>query len=110
MKTISDDQVERLLEDISEIKSVINRNKPVLQQVFNPGRYRLLSFLVGLSYIGFSLLIFFLMRHYGSFVAIPATLRIIIYVGIAADCRFFGRFGAVSGECDGCLKRGGNLD
>jgi len=88
MKTVSNDQIERLLDDISEIKSVINRNKPVLQEVFNPGRYRLFFFLTGMSYIGFSLLIYFLMRHYGSFGAIPGTLRITIYVGIVADFGF----------------------
>jgi hypothetical protein len=42
----------------------------------------------GLSIIGFSLLIFFLMQHYGSFGAIPAALRYMIYAAIAADSVF----------------------
>ena len=88
MKNIDNDQIERLIEDISSIKAAINRNKPVLQQVFNPARFRLFTFLCALSYIGFSLLFFFLMQRYGSFGSIPATLRTIIYVAIVADFVF----------------------
>ena len=88
MKTINNDQIDRLLEDISSIKAVINRNKPILQQVFNSGRFRLFAFLCALSYIGFSMLIFFLMRYYGSFGSIPDTTRYIIYAAIAADFVF----------------------
>ncbi len=88
MKTIDNDQIERLLEDISSIKATINRNRPVLQQVLNPARFRWFMLLVALSVIGFSMLVYFLMQHYGSFGATPGTLRTILYIAIAADVVF----------------------
>lgn len=88
MKTIDNDQIERLLEDISSIKATINRNRPVLQQVLNPARFRWFMFLVAFSIIGFSMFIYFLMQHYGSFNAVPGTLRTVIYIAIAADVVF----------------------
>ncbi len=84
MKTLDNDQIDRLLEDISSIKQVINRNRPILEKVFHPERYRWFMLAASLSVIGFSLLIYFLMRHYGSFGAIPGALRYGIYIAIAA--------------------------
>lgn len=84
MKSIDNDQIERLLEDISSIKQVINRNRPILQLVFHPARFRWFTLATALSVIGFSLLIFFLMQQYGSFGAIPGPLRYGIYFAIAA--------------------------
>jgi hypothetical protein len=88
MENINNDQIERLLEDISSIKAVINRNRPVLKQVFLPGRFRWFMLLAGVSVIGFSMLFFFLMQYYGGFAAIPAAVRYIIYAGIVADLCF----------------------
>ena len=84
MKTLDNDQIDRLLEDIFSIKQVINRNRPILEKVFHPRRYRWFMLAASLSVIGFSLLIYFLMRHYGSFGAIPGALRYCIYIAIAA--------------------------
>ncbi len=83
MENLNNEQIEKLLEDISSIKTVINRNRPVLQQLFNLAPFRWFLLMVGLSTIGFSLLIFILMQHYGSFDSIPGTLRYIIYAAIA---------------------------
>ena len=88
MKSIDKDQIDRLLEDISSIKTVINRNRPILQQVFHPARFRWFMLVTALSVIGFSLLIFFLMQHYGSFGATPGALRYLIYAAIAAESVF----------------------
>jgi hypothetical protein len=66
MDTIENRQLEKLLEDISSIKSVINRNKPLLQQVLNPAHFRLFALLAAISIIGFALVIYFLMQQYGS--------------------------------------------
>lgn len=88
MTTIDNDQIERLIEDISSIKTVINRNRPVMQQVLNLARFHLLMLLTGLSIIAFSLLFFSLMQYYDSFNAIPLMLRYIIYGAIAADAVF----------------------
>jgi hypothetical protein len=84
METINGGQIEKLLEDISSIKSVINKNKPLLQQVLNPAYFRLFTLLAAISIIGFCLLIYFLMQHYGNFSSIPRTTRYIIFNTIPA--------------------------
>jgi len=83
MKTIDNEQVEKLLEDIASIKEVINRNKPIIQQVMNLTHFRLLSLLFGISVTFFSMLFYFLMHHYGDYSAIPINLKWIIYITIA---------------------------
>jgi hypothetical protein len=91
LDTIENRQLEKLLEDISSIKSVINRNKPLLQQVLNPAHFRLFALLAAISIIGFALVIYFLMQQYGSFSAIPRMIRYIIFSAMAADW-FFMQF------------------
>lgn len=88
MDTINGSQLEKLLEDISSMKSVINKNKPILQQVLNPAHFRLFTLLAAISVIGFALVIYFLMQQYGSFSSIPRTIRYIIFGAIAADLIF----------------------
>jgi hypothetical protein len=79
MNTVTKNNIDKLLEDISSIKTVINRNKPLLQQVLNPAQFRWLGLLAGISIIFFCLLIYFLVRHFGSFSDTPATVRFILY-------------------------------
>ena len=88
MDTIDGGQIEKLLEDISSIKSVINKNKPLLLQVLNPAHFRLFTLLAAISVIGFAMLIYFLMQHYGSFSDIPRTTRYIIFAAMAGDWVF----------------------
>ena len=88
MKTMDSDQIERLLEDITLIKTAVNRNKPLLRQVFSPARFRWFMLIAGLSVIGFSLLIYLLMGRYGGFGSIPAALKYPLYAAIAADLGF----------------------
>jgi MFS family permease len=83
MKTIDNEQVEKLLEDIASIKEVINRNKPIIQQVFNLTNFRLLALLSGISVIVFSLLFYFLIIHYGEYSAIPVKFKWSIYFAIS---------------------------
>lgn len=85
MKNTNNDQIEKLLEDISFIKTTINRNKPLLRQILNLAVFRWFLLMVGFSIIGFSMLIFFLTQYYGSFGAIPGTLKYLIYAAIAVD-------------------------
>ena len=85
MDTINGGQIEKLLEDISSIKSVINKNKPLLEQILNPAHFRLFTLLAAISVIGFSMLFYFLMQHYGSFSAIPAAAKYAIYFAIGLD-------------------------
>ena len=86
MNTADNKQVDKLLKDIASIKEVINRNKPILQQVINLTHFRLLMLLTGLSISLFSLLVYFLINSYGSHSAIPANLKWAVYItmGIAS--------------------------
>ena len=92
MPTIDQTQVEELLEDVRLIRSVINKNRPVLQQVLNFKRFRLLMLLTGISIIGFSLLVYFLSARFGGFQAVPGLLRYAVYLGILGDTVFLQLF------------------
>ena len=83
MKTIDNKQVEKLLEDIASIKEVINKNKPILQQVADLTHFRLLSLLSAISVAIFSILFYFLLNIYGSHNAIPGKYKWIIYIVMA---------------------------
>lgn len=86
MNTFSNQDVDKLLEDIAGIKQVISRNRPVLREIFNLIQFR--WFLMGsaLIIIGFCVAIHLMVLQYGSFLSIPHTMRIILYVsmGLAA--------------------------
>ena len=82
MKTIDNEQVEKLLEDIASIKEVINRNEPVIQQVINLAHFRLLSLLAGICISFFSFLFYALINIYGTHSEIPSTFKWIIYTAI----------------------------
>lgn len=88
MDALNGGQIDKLLEDISSIKNVINKNKPLLKQVLDPAHFRLFTLLAAVGVIGFAMLIFFLMQHYGSFSAIPRTTRYVIFTAMAADFIF----------------------
>ncbi len=88
MPTINHTQVEQLLEDVRLIRSVINKNRPVLREVLNFRHFRLVMLLLGISIIGFSLLVYFLSVRFGGFQAVPALLRYAIYLAILGDAVF----------------------
>ncbi len=88
MSRLTDDQIDKLLEDISLIKSVIGKNKPLLRQILMPGQYRLLTSLIGASIIVFSMLFYFLVGRYGDYGSIPTTLKILVFGALAADYVF----------------------
>lgn len=83
MNSISNQEADRLLEDIASIKQVINRNKPVLKRLFNLAPFRWFLLTVSLVIIGFSLLILLLVQNFGSYSSIPGTVKIIYFVAMA---------------------------
>jgi hypothetical protein len=85
MNTVTENNIDKVLEDISSIKTVINRNKPLLQQLLHPARLRLFFLLVGLNLIAICLVLFFLIQHYGFFAAIPKSGRFGIYAALAVN-------------------------
>lgn len=90
METMENEQVKRTLEDIASIKEVINRNKPIFQQLLDFTHYRLLFLLAGISVTIFSMLYYFLKGYYGSYEAIPDKLNLFIYIAIFIDWIFLG--------------------
>lgn len=83
MEAIDNEQIDKLLEDIASIKEVINRNRPVIQQVVNLAHFRLLMLLSGASVIFFSLFYHFLDQYYGDYSTVPLKLKWGFYTGIA---------------------------
>ena len=71
MEKVTDSQIEKLMEDISLIKSAISRNKNVTRMILLPTHFKLLYLLCGISVIGFSLVFYLLLEHYGNYAAIP---------------------------------------
>ena len=92
MNTVSEQNIDKLLEDISSIKTVINRNQPLLQRLLHPARIRLFFLVVGLNLIAVCLVIFYIIQHYGSFAAIPAEWRTVIWGSLLVDLFFIQVF------------------
>ena len=90
MNAMTDSQVDKLLRDISSIKATISQNRHVIRLILLPAHFRLLYLLVGLSVIGFSLAFHLLMRHHGSFAAIPAITKTAVYTAIVMDWIILG--------------------
>ena len=92
MNTVSEKNIDKLLEDISSIKTVINRNQPLLQRLLHPARLRLFFLVVGLNLIAVCLVIFYVIQHYGYFTAIPAEWRTVIWGSLLVDLFFIQVF------------------
>jgi len=85
MNAVTENNIDKLLEDISSIKTVINRNRPLMQRLLHPARLRLFFLMMGLNLIAICLVLFFLIQHYGYFAAIPYPGRGFIYIVLAVD-------------------------
>ena len=92
MNTVTENNIDKVLEDISSIKTVINRNKPVLQRLLHPAQLRLFFLIIGLNLIAVCLVLFFIIQHYGYFTAIPKAERIIIWGILLVDLLFIQVF------------------
>lgn len=90
MNAMTDSQIDKLLEDISSIKATISQNRKAVRLILLPAHFRLLYLLVGISVIGFSLAFHLLMRHHGSFEAIPAITKTAVYTAIVMDWILLG--------------------
>ncbi len=71
MEKVTDSQIEKLMEDISLIKSAISRNKNVIRMILLPTHFKLLYLVSGISITVFSLVFYLLLEHYGNYAAIP---------------------------------------
>jgi len=90
MSSISENEIDKLLGDIKSIKNVIGRNQPLIQQIMLPANFRMTSFLIGLSVIGFSLVFYFLIDKYGSYDGIPDGIRSLMWFLLIVDYILLG--------------------
>ncbi len=82
MNAMTDSQVDKLLEDISSIKATISQNRHAIRLILLPVHFRLLYLILGLCVIGFSMAFHLLIRHHGSFEAIPILTKNAVYMAI----------------------------
>jgi len=78
----NDKQIDQLIEEISSIKSIINKNKSLLRQVLLPAHFRLLALFTGISIILFSMVFYYFMERYGGYSFIPNRIKMILFVAI----------------------------
>lgn len=88
MAESNDKQLDQLIEEISQIKSVINKNKSLLRQVLLPAHFRLLALFSGISIILFSAIFSYFIECYGSYSLIPFKLKLVIFGAIVVDILF----------------------
>ncbi len=107
MTTISNEQIEKLLADVSTMKVAINRNKPLLQLVVLPRHYRILIYLGSATIFALSLAAYALMAYYETFSAVPDGIRNIFYLLIAVFCALlaFLKYYKVDKSLDGINKK-----
>ncbi|MBW1985214.1 MAG: hypothetical protein JRI53_10890, partial [Deltaproteobacteria bacterium] len=85
MATSNDKQIDQLIEEISSIKSMINKNKSLLRQVLLPAHFRLLALFSGISIILFSMIFYYFMNFYGGYSFMPGHIKMIIFGAIVVD-------------------------
>ena len=96
MRATTDNQIEKIIEDISSIKSIIRKNKKVIRLFLLPVHFKWLHLAIGVSVLGFSLVIHLLMAQYGSYRGIPSGYKNTIYMVMVLDwallvfIRFYG--------------------
>jgi MFS family permease len=83
MKDLTNGNIEQLLEDITQIKSVISRNKPLLRQIYLPASIRMVALILGVGIIAFSGVFHFLITSFGSWVAVPGLYKIIVFAAMS---------------------------
>lgn len=72
------------MEDIAAIKSVLDKNRILLQRVLIPRHFIPVALLFGMGVIFFCVLYYCLIRHYGDFNLVPTVFRYLSYGAIAA--------------------------
>jgi len=70
-----DEQIEKLIDDIASIKTVIMQNKPAMRQLLLPRPFQRFLLIAGLIIIFYSVVIYFLISQFGSHAAIPGFYK-----------------------------------
>lgn len=75
MNAMDKDQLEKLIDDVSEIKLAMLKSQSQFRQLFKAKHFRLLHLLAGIAVILNSMVYFFLLQHYGSYAGIPGQTK-----------------------------------
>lgn len=79
MESVKDEQIEKLLEDIASIKSVIKQNKSIVRQLFLPSPFRRFLLMLGLIIILYSALFYFFILQFGDYSSIPGFYKSVFF-------------------------------
>ncbi|MBU4316315.1 MAG: hypothetical protein KKF30_03475 [Proteobacteria bacterium] len=82
MDQIDNQQIDKLLNDISTIKNVLSRNRGLLQKMLLPAHFRILWYACGFGFIFFCLLFYFLIQYFGKYGDIPLLFKAVIYIAM----------------------------
>jgi hypothetical protein len=72
--------IARVIRDLNEIKAAVKRNSPVLREIVTARFFWWLFLIFGVAVVGFSLLMHFLVLHYGGYASIPLSLRLTFWI------------------------------
>jgi hypothetical protein len=92
MNAISRQQVDKLAEDISFVKKAIEKNSSILRQIDFRASLRLVVLVSAVATFFFCGLFHMLVRHFGTFAAIPTPLKAISFSAIALVAALIGIF------------------
>jgi len=82
MKTLTDSQIQDMLNDITSIKETLAKSKPSVQLLFLPVHFRQTFIFSGITIIIFSAIYHYLIKSFGAFSQIPELYRYIFFAGI----------------------------
>jgi len=83
MDTLSREQVDKLAEDISFVKKAIEKNSSILRQIDFRTSLRLVVLVTAIATFFFCGTFHLLIRHFGSFAAIPGAIKSVVFCAIA---------------------------
>lgn len=78
MARISEQDTQKLLEDIAAIKSAIAKSRPIMKQLLLPEHFKVVSYVSGAGIVTVSMIYYLLLKYYTSYSAIPEALRIVM--------------------------------
>lgn len=90
MDDISREQMERFIEDISFVKTAIQKNVSILQQLDYRPSLRFVALMSAIATFFFSGVFSLLIKNYGSYMLIPITIKTIVFCAIAFLFIVFG--------------------
>jgi hypothetical protein len=90
MDSLSREQIDQLAQDISFVKKAIEKNSSILNQIDFRSSLRITVLLSAISVFFFCGVSHLLIRHFGGFASIPASVKAIVFCAAAFDLALLG--------------------